>query len=72
MPTPTIPHRGMNLREAIKAAQELGCTVKVAHRTGELVFSHPRVPKRVRTNLRRKDTPYTLTTFLIHLHRAAR
>jgi len=55
---------GMNLSMAWEVARALGCLVRGKRRTGELVFSHPLVPRRVVINGRRKDSPRALTVFL--------
>jgi hypothetical protein len=45
----------MNLREAVAEFRRLGGTVEKVHGTGEIVFKHPLLPRRVRVNERRKD-----------------
>lgn len=61
-------HTGANLRDAIKAAIDLGCQVWVARRTGEYVVRHD--VGRCRVNLRRKDAPRSLTSLLNRIQRA--
>lgn len=46
-----------------------GTWYRIEIRTSTGGGSQPRVPMRIRVNLRRKDTPWTLTTFLIQLRR---
>jgi len=58
---------GMNLRDALNLARDLGCTVAWVHRTGEWRVSHPTWGKSMRVNSRRKDAPRALSTKLRHL-----
>jgi hypothetical protein len=58
---------GMNLRQALAAATNLGCDVKKLRRTGEVIVSHPSIPLRVVVNSRRKDCPRQLSAFLRRL-----
>ena len=63
----TIEH-GCNLLQALRYAQDRGCTLSLPRRTGELLVSHPAVlGQRVRINRRRKDAPRALTRFLRRL-----
>lgn len=61
------PASGMNRRDALVVAKELGCHVKRVRRTGELRISHPNLMKPIRINSRRKDTGRILTVALRRL-----
>jgi hypothetical protein len=66
--SPIHIHHGMNLRDALIAAEELGLRVVKVNRTGETdvlgcIAGVRR--KRVRVNRRRKDAPRQLTNFLL-------
>ena len=54
---------GMNLRDALREASHLGCTVSCPNRTGEILVSSTN-GKRVRVSSGRKDAPRALTTML--------
>jgi hypothetical protein len=59
---------GCNLRAALQFARSRGCTVRPVRRTGELLISHPAEPsRRIRVSGHRKDTPRSLTSFLLKL-----
>jgi hypothetical protein len=60
MTAPSVTH-GMNLRTFDRIWREIGGTVEIAYRTGEAVYAHPKLDRRVRINSRRKDTPRILT-----------
>lgn len=60
-------HKNTSLREAVQRAIALGATVECPRRTGELLFTHPATPKRVRVNARRKDCPQPLVSWLRQL-----
>ena len=63
---------GMNMREALALARELGCSVEIARGTGEVLVRHPSRPTEVlRVNARRKDAPRNLTSFLRRLEGGA-
>jgi len=55
--------RNINLREALREAERLGCRVEEARGTGEIVVSHPQFG-RTRVNRRKKNTPAKLVTLL--------
>lgn len=55
---------GMNLRQALQAAVNMGCDIKKLRRTGEVIVSHPSLPLRVVVNSRRKDCPRALSALL--------
>jgi len=63
--------RGMNLRDAIDAARELGVSVESVRRTGELRFEVmiDGAPKRLVHNARRKDASAALVGFLRRLEK---
>ena len=54
----------MNLRDAITKAKALGATVTRPRKTGEILFRHPAVRKRVRHNGRRKCASKCLRCWL--------
>ena len=58
---------GMNLRDALQAAEKLGCYVRTVRRKGEVRISHPRMGKRINANRRKKNASRVLTTFLSQL-----
>ena len=58
---------GMNLKPALCAALQIGCTVSDKRRTGELVIVHPAQRKPCRVNGRRKDAPLHLVCWLRQL-----
>lgn len=60
--------RGMNLREALKAASDMGCAVNGVHGTGEVRITHPMMERKIVCNNRRKDAPRELTTRLAQLY----
>jgi hypothetical protein len=59
------PRHGMNLRDALRAARDLGCSIRSVNRTGEIIVSHPSCAQRIVVNSRRKDAPRALTAFLM-------
>lgn len=59
----------MNLREALKRAEDLGCQVDHVYRTGELRIKAPDRPRTVKVNSRRKDCPRSLQTVVNQLRR---
>ncbi|HSB54220.1 MAG TPA: hypothetical protein VLD58_07675 [Gemmatimonadales bacterium] len=61
---------GANQRDVARRLRELGAVGTVARRTGEVIWHHPRIPYRVRVNLRRKDAPRAMTSFLRAVERA--
>ena len=61
---------GINLKEALREAIQLGCRAWIARRTGEYVVQAPD-GRRVRLNSRRKDAPRVLTCLLGQLHRGS-
>lgn len=63
-------HSGMNLREALRAANRMGCDVRPVRRTGELRVLH-RGTGSVRLNGRRTDAPRALTQLLMAVRKAA-
>lgn len=63
--------RGANLADCERIARQCGCEVAPVKGTGEIRFSHPKMPKSVRVDSRRKDAPRALTTWLNHLPPAA-
>jgi hypothetical protein len=60
---------GCNLADLIRHARRLGITIEPVRRTGELRFSHPRIPRRPRVNGRRKDSPRVVTDFFAEAER---
>jgi hypothetical protein len=65
-PRRVIPS-GMNRRNALQYARQMGCKVHHVNRTGEVRITHPSMAKSVLINNRRKDAPRALTTFLTQL-----
>lgn len=63
---------GMNLRQALRIAKDLGAVCEVAWGTGEYVFRHPLLDDTVRCNLRRKDATRNLVVWLRALQRATK
>jgi len=63
---------GMNLRDAIREARRLGCSVERISGTGEIRVFHPEFPKPIRLNSRRKDSPRDLTAKLRRLAKRRR
>lgn len=59
----TAIHSGMNLREALRAAERMGCRVMPVRRTGEMRVLYPAIGS-VRLNGRRTDAPRALTQLL--------
>lgn len=51
-----------NLREMRNVWKSLGGTVEDVRGTGEERYSHPRIPRPITVNKRRKDTPRKLIT----------
>lgn len=66
MATPKLEtHRGMNLRDAVRLGQKLGCRVEKTRRNGgEWMFRHPAADRPMKVNARRKDAPRSLIVFL--------
>ena len=58
----------LTLREALRLALNLGCTVEQVRGTGEVRVSHPMQSRTVRLNSRRHDAPKVL---MVLLRRAA-
>jgi len=63
---------GMNLRDARRAAQQLGCLITHPRRTGEEIYRHSSAASSIRVNSRRKDAPRKLTAWLLSIQCAAR
>ena len=61
--------RGANLRVAARVALDLGCGLRKARRSGELVVDHPD-HGRIRCNCRRKDASMALIVFLRQIEEA--
>lgn len=57
-------HDGISLRAAVILAKALGVEVTIARRTGEYVFDPGPGCRRVRANMRRKDTPRVVAKLL--------
>lgn len=62
----------MNLREALRDAEHLGCEVTRIHRTGELRVKAPDRDRTVKLNSRRKDCPKSLETVVQQLRKKVR
>lgn len=59
---------GCNLRDALRFARLLGCSIHRPRRTGEVVLSHPALPNTcLRVCGHRKDTSRCLTHWLRRL-----
>lgn len=56
----------MNLREGLKEARQLGCSIRIKRGTGEVRVRHPGY-KTLNLNSRRKDAPRALTMLLRRL-----
>ena len=54
----------LSLLEAERKVKELGGDADIARRTGEILFSHPRMPRRVRQNSRRKDISHKVCAWI--------
>lgn len=63
-PTPTLPHYGINLATLHRIARAAGVDVRIARRTGDVVYRHPAIATPARGNCRRKDAPYALVAFV--------
>lgn len=60
---------GGNLRQALRRARKLGCTVSQG-KGNEIKISHPRMPtRRVTITATRKDCPRALSTLVGHIER---
>lgn len=62
-------HGGMNLSAATREWLAAGGTVEPVRRTGEVVYCHASLSRRIRVNGRRKDAPRLLTTALRQLEK---
>jgi len=62
-----LVHAGANRKDADRIALALGAQITPVVGTGELSYSHPAMPRRVRINLRRKSAGRTLTTWINQL-----
>ena len=54
----------MNLRDAIRYVRQRGGTVTAPRRTGEVLFRHPGLKRRVRHHARRKDASRALRVWM--------
>lgn len=72
MKFPRVSLSGMNRRDALSLAHNLGCAIDYVHASGEVRVSHPLMPKSVTINNRRKDADRWLTCFLTKLLRVLR
>lgn len=58
-------HRGMSLREALRIAEKhFGCLVSNPKRTGQILVSHPWIPKPERMSARRTTTSRHFVCYL--------
>lgn len=57
--------RGMPMRDAIRAAELLGCSIESGHRGGEIRFRHVLVVDSAVCHQARKDAPWRLVTWLL-------
>lgn len=57
-------HHGMNRADLDRLLIRLGGNVEHLRRTGEVVYTHPRILSRPRADGRRKDAPRHLTCFV--------
>jgi hypothetical protein len=64
-------HSGIDLRKALAAARRLGCHLRAAHATDDLIVSHRNFPRPIRVSMGRKDCPRSLSTWLNRLTRRA-
>ncbi len=67
-----MKHHGKNLRDVRKAWRDLGGQIINRRGTGEEVYRHPRWPKPIVVNKRRKDAPRALTQAIARLSAAPR
>lgn len=65
-----ICHRGVNRVELDKRLLELGGTVKILRRSGDVQYSHPTQSRTHKGNCRRKDAPLALVAFVKRVERA--
>jgi hypothetical protein len=72
MTLPSGSLSGMNRRNALATARNLGCHIVHVNGTGDIKVSHPLMPKPVTINARRKDSGRKLTGFLKTLIRLKR
>ncbi len=63
-PSQSDVHNNLGVGDAVRVAERFGCVVLQPRRTGEFVFSHPLMTKKVRINSRRKDSPRQLVVWL--------
>ena len=61
---PTRITRGINLIDCIQIVRQHGCEVEPIHRSGEIRFSHPLMPRPEKEDARRKDTSRAVTTWI--------
>jgi hypothetical protein len=54
---------GINVRNALHIAKDIGCRIEPVRRTGEIPVSHP-VQKPYKLDARRKDCPRKLVVWL--------
>jgi DNA-directed RNA polymerase subunit RPC12/RpoP len=59
----------MNLREAAIRFRAVGGTVEKVHGTGEVVFLHPALPRRIRVNERKKSATREVITAVRRLEK---
>ena len=64
-----LPHKGMSLREGLRLARALGCSVEQRE---EWLVRHPTWPKTVRVHYNRKDVSAKLRSRLQQLVRVQR
>jgi len=62
-------HGGMDRRQLDALLCDLGGSVTVIPRTGEVQYSHPMIAERPRANGRRKDAPRHLVAFVHRVER---
>jgi hypothetical protein len=60
---------GINRRDLDRLLRDLGGDHEIAHATGDVVYSHPRLTYRARANCRRKDASRALVLFVRDLER---
>ncbi len=58
-------HQGMNRIQLDRVFRNLGGSVTILRRTGDVQYHHPALPERPKANSRRKDAPRHLVVFVL-------
>jgi hypothetical protein len=59
-----MPSYGINRRDLDRILISMGGDIVLIRSTGEIAYTHPRLPERPRANGRRKDAPTHLVKFV--------